>query len=73
MRHHEFKIGQVVQVLPHLVPRKTKSTNDGLDRNRFEIVRLMPESGSVFQYRIRNTINGQERLVTETEIRSSVA
>ena len=68
MRTHVFNIGQVVQILPQLMPRGVRVAHKGIDEDRFEVVRLMPESGSTFQYRIKNTATGQERLVTETEI-----
>ena len=68
MRNHAFKIGQVVQILPQLMPRGVRVTRKGPDEDRFEVVRLMPDSGSNIQYRIKNTATGQERLVTETDI-----
>lgn len=68
MRSHAFKIGQVVQILPQLMPRGVRVTRKAPDEDRFEVIRLMPESGANFQYRIKNTATGQERLVTEIEI-----
>ena len=69
MRTPTFKIGQVVQILPQLMPRGVRVTRKSPDEDRFEVIRLMPENGASFQYRIKNTATGQERLVTETDIR----
>jgi hypothetical protein len=68
MPNHVFKVGQLVRILPHLLPRVARNQEVEAARTQFEVVRLMPESGSAFQYRIKNKASGQERLVTETEI-----
>jgi hypothetical protein len=54
MGSHRFKTGQTVSVtqLP----------------GRFEVVRLMPESGGNYQYRLRSLSDRHERVVAEFEI-----
>ena len=69
MRQYSYKVGQVVKIFPRAgayVPRPSDKVT--LRDSRFEVTRLLPETGSDFQYRIRNAANGQERVVVESEI-----
>ena len=69
MRQYRYKVGQLVKIFPRAgayVPRPSDKT--ALRDSRFEVTRLLPETGSDFQYRIRNAANGQERVVVESEI-----
>ena len=54
MASHRFKTGQTVSVTQR--------------PGRFEVIRLMPEAGGNYQYRIRSLIDRHERVVTEAEI-----
>ena len=66
---HKFAIGQLVQFFmlrgPLLAKAKEKIAAGG---NDFEVVRLLPDEGSGFQYRIKSVNSGQERVVNENEI-----
>ena len=59
MRSHKFKVNQSVE----LVSRDFKAS-----RGRFSIVRLMPTEHGVLQYRIKSLVDGQERVVIESEL-----
>jgi hypothetical protein len=61
MPQHKFKVGQRVTFFPLL---RAQASLQGT----YEIVRLLPPEGSGFQYRIKELIKGQERVVTEGEI-----
>ena len=54
MPAHKFKTGQRVTVIER--------------HGRFEIVRLLPETGGRNQYRVRSLADGHERIVIETEL-----
>jgi hypothetical protein len=57
---HRYKAGQTV----HLVP----SGYIANARGSFTIVLLLPEEHGICHYRIRSTIDGHERVVTENEV-----
>ncbi len=59
MAAHKFKAGQQVIVAPNRY---------GIRRETFEVVRVLPEEHGVFQYRIKSTADGHERVVLETEL-----
>lgn len=65
---HTYKLGQVVRILPTLMPRGLRTVHKGLKQDLFEVVRLMPEADWHLQYRVKCKATGQERLVNETEI-----
>ena len=61
MAAHKFDIGESVRFSP--------------DRNqlrpserRFKIVRCLPETANVLQYRIKSQIDGHERVVREDQL-----
>jgi len=62
MPYHSFKVGQTVVALsggPHaLIPR-----------GPYVVVRLLPLVGDQPQYRVRSTVDGHERVVTEQQIK----
>ena len=63
---HRYSVGQLV----HSVAAHFADRTSGI----YEIVRLMPESGSgEMGYRIKGTATGVQRAVGESEIRSADA
>ena len=38
---------------------------------QFKILRLMPEEAGIFQYRVKNGVDGQERLAREDQLTRS--
>ena len=65
---HAFKIGQLVNVRPQAFLRTSRAVEQALYSSNFEITRLLPTTGAEFQYRVRNSATGQERVVGESEI-----
>jgi hypothetical protein len=61
MSAHKFTIGQTVRFSPH---RQQESAS----RGRFKVVRLMPETESVLQYRVKSQVDGHERVVREDQL-----
>jgi hypothetical protein len=59
MAAHKFKVG-------HLVTLHSK--RHGVWAERFEVVRLLPPENRDFQYRIKSTRDGHERVVLENEL-----
>ena len=59
---HKYAIGQLV----HAAASHFADRTGGV----YEVIRLMPESGGEVGYRIRNTLNGSQRAVGESEIRA---
>ena len=60
MATHKFAVGQALHFSP----------GPGEDRNgkgRYRVVRQLPESGGVFQYRIKSEMDGHERVVREDQ------
>jgi hypothetical protein len=58
---HKFRVGQAVEFFP----------DPGVDRSsrgRYTIVRLLPLEGNTPQYRIKSAVDGQERLVRESQL-----
>ncbi len=70
---HQFAVGQKVRVLPSSFGRKTKESEKSLNGDDFEVTRLLPTEAHIFQYRIKNTTTGQERVVSESELSVSDA
>ena len=71
MHNHKYKVGQTVIFCPssrRLVP--LASDRDASKEN-YEIMQLLPATGSVFQYRIKGGAKGHERVVIEHEIESA--
>jgi hypothetical protein len=61
MDDHKFRVSQHV----HFVPRGAGRFGSA---GAYEVVRLMPESGGAHQYRIKSTVDGQERIALESEL-----
>ena len=61
MGSHKFKLGQMVSI----VGGRRQGAMPG---GRFEIVRLLPETGGSNQYRVRSKHDGHERVVMESEL-----
>lgn len=61
MARHKFKLGQTVSIL--------RGRRDArLSGDRFEVVRLLPESAGDNQYRVRSKHDGHERVVVESQL-----
>jgi hypothetical protein len=67
MAKHSFRVGQNVRLIHNAVDRKQGGS---VAETVFQIVRLMPLAGSAFQYRLRDSYSGQERVVGEMDIRA---
>ena len=63
MATHKFAVGQTLHFSPG---------HRGEGKGRYKVVRQLPETGGIFQYRIKSEIDGHERVVREdqTERRS---
>jgi hypothetical protein len=61
MSLHKFTIGQSVRFSPDRQQERSS-------RGRFKIVRLLPESASVLQYRVKSQVDGHERVVREDQL-----
>jgi hypothetical protein len=61
MATHKFSIGQALQFSPGL-------GQDSKAKGRYKVVRQLPETGNVLQYRIKSEVDGQERVVREDQI-----
>jgi hypothetical protein len=61
MMKHKFQIGQIVRFSPNT----SHAPNAGVS---YEIVRLLPSETLDLQYRIRKSTDGQERIVSESEL-----
>jgi hypothetical protein len=61
MAAHKYRTGQSVQFSPH-------RHEDGSARGVYTIVRLLPEEGTVPQYRIKAKTDGRERVVREDQL-----
>jgi hypothetical protein len=59
MTAHKFKIGQLVTL---------HSKRHGVFAEQFEVVRLLPPANADFQYRVKSTRDGHERVVVESEL-----
>ena len=62
MAAHKFKVGQVVTL---------HSKRHGVWAERFEVVRLLPPANADFQYLVKSTRDGHERVVLEGELTGS--
>jgi hypothetical protein len=59
MATHKFAVGQAL----HFSPGIGGDSKQG----RYKVVRQLPETGGVLQYRIKNEIDGHERVVREDQ------
>ena len=64
MSAHKFAVGQTVRFAPD---RNQGSTA----RGQFKVTRLLPESASVLQYRVKSQVDGHERVVREDQLARS--
>jgi hypothetical protein len=67
MTAHKYSVGQTVRFLPDRHDRHQLGPAPG----RFKIVRLLPESASVLQYRVKSQVDGHERVVREDQLARS--
>jgi hypothetical protein len=65
MAAHKFAVGQTVRFSPDRSERHQLSS---APRGRFKITRLLPETASVLQYRVKSQIDGHERVVREDQL-----
>ncbi len=65
MATHKFAVGQALHFSLGL-------GGDSKGKGRYKVVRQLPETGGIFQYRIKSEVDGHERVVREdqTERRS---
>jgi hypothetical protein len=56
----KFKAGQTVRVIPSGYITNTGGT--------FTVVCALPEERGIYQYRIKSSVDGHERVVTESEV-----
>jgi hypothetical protein len=61
MSEHKYRVGQAVEFNPE---RGVEHTSKG----RYEVVRLFLGEGNSPRYRIKNKVDGQERMVGEGEL-----
>ena len=61
MTTHKFPVGQAL----HFSPGLSRGSNS---KGHYKVVRLLPESGNMLQYRIKSEIDGQERVVREDQL-----
>jgi hypothetical protein len=61
MTYHKFKVGQAVNVIPNRLDRHLPS-------GAYTVERLLPIEGLDIRYRVRNTRDGHERVVTEGQL-----
>ncbi len=61
MATHKFAVGQALQFSPSL-------GEDPKRRGRYKVVRQLPQTGTMLQYRIRSEMDGHERVVREDQI-----
>ena len=61
MAMHKFSVGQALHFSPGL-------GEDSKSKGRYKVVRQLPETGNMLQYRIKSETDGQERVVREDQI-----
>tara|TARA_R110002110_G_scaffold63195_1_gene175913 strand:+ start:1164 stop:1421 length:258 start_codon:yes stop_codon:yes gene_type:complete len=61
MDNHKFKVGELVEFHPG-------GSYLAKTRGQYEVVRLLPSEGDGYQYRVKNTTDGHERIVREGQI-----
>jgi hypothetical protein len=64
MPSHKFAVGQNVRFSPD---RLQQTVSQG----RYKVVRLLPESANVLQYRVKSQTDGHERVVREDQLAPS--
>jgi len=58
---HKFSVGQALYFSPG-------PGEDRKSKGRYKVVRQLPETGNMLQYRIKSEMDGQERIVREDQI-----
>jgi len=61
MTTHKFVVGQALRFSPGL-------GEDRKSKGHYKVVRQLPETGNMLQYRIKSEMDGQERVVREDQI-----
>ena len=61
MATHKFAVGQTLHFSPGL-------GGDNKRQGRYKVVRQVPETGGIFQYRIKSEMDGHERVVREDQV-----
>lgn len=61
MAQHKYGAGQNVRFTPD-------RNSDAASRGAYTIVRTLPESGGILQYRVKAKIDGRERVVREDQL-----
>jgi hypothetical protein len=61
MAKHKFQIGNVVELKQSIAVKAPPGP--------YEVVRLLPESGGIPIYRIKNGLDNHERVVDETHLK----
>ncbi len=61
MLRHKFAVGQDVDFLPGPL-------DSNIPRGTYKIVRQLPAEANDCQYRVKNTRDGQERMVRESQL-----
>ena len=61
MAMHKFSVGQALQFTPGL-------GEDSKSKGRYKVVRQLPETSNMLQYRIKSEMDGQERVVREDQV-----
>lgn len=65
---HKFKVGQRVRFDAPALRLASRVADPDAPKENYEIMQLLPPSGSELQYRIRGGAVGLHRVVTENEI-----
>ena len=60
MATHKFAVGQSLHFSPGI-------GGDSKGKGRYKVVRQLPETGGIFQYRIKSEMDGHERVVREDQ------
>ena len=61
MREHKFAVGDRVQFLP-------ERTDYSIPRGIYTVVRRLPFERGICAYRVRNSIDGHERVIPEAQL-----
>jgi hypothetical protein len=61
MTTHKFAVGQALYFSPGI-------GGESKSKGRYKVVRQLPETGNMLQYRIKSEMDGQERVVREDQI-----
>ena len=61
MSTHKFAVGQALYFSPGI-------GGESKSKGRYKVVRQLPETGNMLQYRIKSEMDGQERVVREDQI-----